>query len=37
MYPVMGLEKVYFPELAEVKTGKLQQLKIINGSQKYQI
>lgn len=30
-------EKVYFLELAEVKTGKLQQLKILNGSQKYQI
>lgn len=36
-FPLWGCEKVYFSELAEVKTGKLQQLKIINGSQKYQI
>ena len=33
----MGCEKVYFPELVEVKTDKLRQLKILNGSQKYQI
>lgn len=31
----MGSEKVYSPMLAEVKTGKLWQLKILNGSQKY--
>ena len=36
-FRLWGSEKVYFPELAEVKTGKLRQLKTLNGSQKYQI
>ena len=36
-FRLWGCEKVYFSELAEVKTGKLQQLKIVNGNQKYQI
>lgn len=33
----MVCEKVYFPVSVNVKTGKLRQLKILNGSQKYQI
>jgi len=36
-FRLWGCEKVYFPELAEVKTGKLRQLKILNGNQKSKI